>query len=256
MIQRFVLSLVAAVLLAGCSDPEPTAMPEKKVTTQQESKAADLTATALYFEESERGVDPYGSRMLINADFLRLDDGMDGSDFILYDRNARVIYSVAHAEKNILRINHHPVEIEPPYELKLVDDLRKDGSAPLIGTGQPEHHVYMVNSQRCFDAVLVPGVLDEEAKALSEYLEVLAGEQARNLFKTPVEFQGPCMLSNLIFNAGKHLERGFPIQETSNTGYSRYLVDYRKGEGIDPGLFTLPADYGRFTLEVNQPVVQ
>lgn len=256
MIKRAGLLVIAILFLVGCSDPEPATAPSQKPDKKTDSSTVQNPATILYFEEVEQGTDPYGSRMLINNDFLRLDDGHDNSDFILYNRNERVIYSVAHGEQNIFQINYHPVEIEPPYELTLVDDVREDASAPMIGSEKPEHHVYMVNSQRCFDAVLVTGVLDEEARALGEYLEILAGEQARNLFKTPVEFQDPCMLSNLIFNAGKHLEHGFPIQEASNTGYARYLVDYRKGIETDPALFELPAHYGRFSLETDQPVVQ
>lgn len=256
MIQRIFFILMAAFFIAACSEQGAEQAPQKKPEQKPEQVRLENPGTVLYFEEAEMGVEPYGSRMLVNPDYLRLDDGHNEGDFILYDRKERAIYSVAHAEKSILKISYHPVEIEPPYELKLVDDVREDASAPVIGSQKPEHHVYMVNSQRCFDAILVPGILDAEATALKEYLEVLAGEQARNLFKTPVEYQEPCMLSNLIFNAGAHLEHGFPIQESSNTGYSRYLVDYRKSVELAPDAFKLPGHYRQFSLEPDQPVVQ
>lgn len=249
--------LIIALLIAGlsaCSDSEqpeakkPAAQPEAEQTLPADSEKATL----LLFQEKEKGVPAYGSRVLVTADYLRMDDGNDQGDFLLYDRNKRTIYSVANDDQTILEISYHPVTIEPPYALELVTKSDTDESAPTIGDTKAVHTTFSVNSRRCYDVVSVPGLLDDAAAALGEYATALAGEQARNLYKTPVEFQDPCMLSNLIFNAEDHFTPGFPIQEWSYNGYSRELMDYQLDFPSRKALFVLPADYQHYQLKAKE----
>jgi hypothetical protein len=249
--------LIIAMLIAGlvgCSDGD---QPEAK--KPQDKASAELTlpadaekATLLLFQEKEKGVPAYGSRVLVTPDFLRMDDGNDQGDFLLYDRKTRTIYSVANDDQTILEIGYHPVTIEPPYALELVKKTETDESAPTIGGSKAVHTTFSVNSHRCYDVVSVSGLLNDATAALGEYATALAGEQARNLYKTPVEFQDPCMLSNLIFHTADHFADGFPIQEWSYSGYSRELMDYQLDYPSKKALFVLPENYKHYQLKARE----
>lgn len=247
--------LIIAMLLAGlagCSDgDQPEAKkPQAKASAEQTQPADTEKATLLLFQEKEQGVPAYGSRVLVTPDYLRMDDGNDQGDFLLYDRKTRTIYSVANDDETILEISYHPVAIKPPFALELVKKTDTDESAPTIGGSKAVHTTFSVNSRRCYDVVSVSGLLDDATAALGEYASALAGEQARNLYKTPVEFQDPCMLSNLIFHTEDHFTSGFPIQEWSYNGYSRELMDYQLDFPSSKALFVLPENYQRYQLKV------
>jgi hypothetical protein len=247
-VKRYLIILITILGLVACSDSEQPESSKPQATVEKGQPTDTEQATVLLFQEKEQGVPPYGSRVIVTADYLRMDDGYDQGDFLLYDRKTRKIYSVAKEDETVLEIAYHPVDIQPPYELNLVTHTQSDESAPTIAGQKAIHTIFSVNSKRCFDAVSIPGVLDDAASALGEYATALAGEQARNLFKTPVEFQDPCMLSNLIFHTDQHFTPGFPIQEWSYNGYSRELMDYHLGFPVKRELFVLPADYQRYQL--------
>ena len=217
-----------------------------------QATASDESNIVLMFQEQERGVDPYLSRIIVTPDYLRMDDGSEEGDFILYDRKTRMIQSVAHDDANVLQIPFHEVSIQPPFLLNMEARLVEDESAPLIGGNKPVQYIVMVNNERCYDVMLVPGLLEDGARAMAEYLEALAGEQARNLFKTPAEYLSACILSNNIFHAGDYLEKGFPIQERSMAGYERQLLDYQVNQELDEALFSIPEDYRTFSLEIEE----
>lgn len=212
------------------------------------SEAHGMTAVELVFLEQEPGVEPYRTRMLVTRDWLRIDDGNDGGDFVLYDRRRRSIASVSHANRSVLRIHHHAVEIEPPVALEHAEQALPDPQAPEVGGVKPVHYRFITNGQVCKEVMAAPGLLEQARAALAEYRQTLAGEQALNLHKTPAEMQTPCMLAELIFLPARHLAHGFPIQEWDPQGRSRSLVSYREGVSVDARLFEVPADYGSFAV--------
>jgi hypothetical protein len=252
---KYYLILITTLLgLVACSEGEQAQAPKSEASVVQTEIENGLTATVLLFQEREMGVPPYGSRFIVTKEFLRIDDGNDQGDFLLYDRSTRNVFSVTHQDQTVFEIDYHPVEIEPPVKLDLVTKSEVDEDAPSIGGQRPVHTTFSINSKRCFDVVSVPDVLEDEARALGEYATTLSGEQARNLHKTPVEFQDPCMLSNLIFHTEEHTRAGFPIQEWSYSGYSRELMDYRKDYPVSDQLFMVPPDYKRYKLDAqNEP---
>ena len=65
----------------------------------------------------------------------------------------------------------------------------------------------------------------------------------------PADLQKPCNISMNTFAAGRHLALGFPIQEWSEYGSGRALVDYQLNFQPDASLFVLPADYHHFTVQ-------
>ena len=69
-------------------------------------------AAVLYFVEHEPGAEPYRTRMIVTAGFLRMDGGADSEDFLLFDRADGTIYSVSSGDQQILAIRPRPVEIK------------------------------------------------------------------------------------------------------------------------------------------------
>ncbi len=239
--QPVVMALLALVALSfGCTSEHDQA--------PAESEPRSLTGIELLFEEHERGIDPYPTRILVTKGHLRIDDGVDQGDFILYDRRSREIFSVSHGERSLLKIAYRAVDIEPPYALALDQRSEVDPEAPKIAGQAPVHYTFTTNGETCHDVIAVAGLLSDARAAMAEYLETLAGEQALNLDKTPVEMQTACMLSELVFEPTRHLAHGFPVQEWDYRGYGRALLGFKEGVDLAPALFDVPEGYRVYSV--------
>lgn len=235
---RFLPAALIFILVAGCAAP-----PEEAVKPD--------VSLEMTFVEQEPGVDPYPSRMLVTKDYLRLDDGVDAGNFVLYDRHNRTIASVDHDARNVLWIYPHAVEVEPPMALVHSEESESHPEAPTIAGRHPVQYRFITNGEVCGEVVSVEGLLEQGRIALTEYLDTLAGEQALNMDKTPPEMQNACELTRLIFAPSRHLAHGFPVEQWDPRGRSRSLVGFREDVKLDPGLFQIPADYTSFS--VNPP---
>ncbi len=204
--------------------------------------------TQIWFQEREPGIAAYPLRMLVSEGYLRMDDGEDGGDYILYDRKARVITSVDHGARSLIRIVHREVEITPPLPLDTRMQVGDAPDAPTVAGAVPRHVGVATNGEICYELIAVPGLLESARRAMQEFLQTLAGEQARNLAKTPVEMQSACLLTNLVFDPAKRLDYGFPIREWDNRGYARALLRFEEGLRMDPALFALPTGYRTLSL--------
>ena len=60
-----------------------------------------------------------------------------------------------------------------------------DAEAPRVAGKQPVHRRFITNEVVCHEAVVVPGLLEEAARALIEYEETLASRQQENLAIMP-----------------------------------------------------------------------
>ncbi len=215
---------------------------------EQETPTDAWTGIELQFQESEPGLEPYPMRVLVTSGYLRMDDGDDAGDFILYDRQTREIYSVAHENDSIFKITHRPVTLPMPETLALDEQTEQDTQAPTIDGTAPMHHRFRANGKVCYEVIAVEGLLEDARLVMIEYVQTLAGEQALNLDKTPPEYREECMLSNLVFAPERHLEAGFPIREWDYKGYERSLIDFKTEVALDPALFQVPADYSSYAI--------
>lgn len=227
---RLLAGFAALALVTACGQEEPP-VPEGELM--------------LMFQEQETGIDPYATRMLINENYVRMDDGGDNSDFVLFDRQLQTIYSVSHGNRTILVVHSKPVQGEPP--MQLVMDARKSEhpEAPDVAGNQPVEYALTVNDKACSRVMSVPDFLPEGVEALREFQRTLAGQHAENLPKTPAEMLDPCFVAYQVYAPVRHLQYGFPIQQWDADGNSRALVDYKRGLAVDPALFTLPDNYQR-----------
>jgi hypothetical protein len=217
------------------------------ISTAESPQAPVPDGIILSYEEQEAGVDAYPVRILVVPGYLRMDDGHDDDDFMLFDRNNRTIFSIHHEDRDILVIEQSTPGDEPVTQpdLKLGIEKTGDHSAPLIAGRKPEIYQFTAAGDTCLEAVVVPGLLPSAVQALGEYSQVLAERQRATLDNTPKEFRTPCYLSRYVYAPGRQLEKGLPIQEWDNQGYRRRLTDYRDNIPVDPKLFQLPSGYHR-----------
>jgi len=240
------LFILFVLVISGCNRPneavnsaaEPVTITENK-TWQEQNKSVD--ALNLEFLEQEEGIDPYHVRMLVTPEFLRMDEGKDSDNFLLFDRQAKNIYSVTHHDKRILKIPHRENIIRQESTLDLGITENNVENMPVFAGKKPQHLTFTANKKTCYDVITVD-VLPEAVQAMREYLMTLAGEQIANLNKTPVEMRSDCMLANLIYEPVRHLDYGFPLREWDYKGYVRELVNF-KTEAVKPDLFKLDSSY-------------
>lgn len=211
-------------------------------------------ATALYLVEQDTGEEPFRTRMIVTDGYLRIDDGTERGDFLLYDRRAHTIYNVSATDRLVIVIGNQPVTQVSPIPLTHTSDPVADATVPNVGGKKVAHYRLRTNGDTCYDLYAADGLLPDAVAALTEYRRVLAGEQAVALSVTPRELQTPCDLANHVYEPARHLAYGFPIRlsETTRTrGLLRTteLVDYREDFAAGAALFELPADYRRIRIE-------
>lgn len=207
-----------------------------------------MTAVSLLlFDEEEPGIDSYPVRYLVNDAYLRIDDGHATSDYILLDRATATIYSISHEHANVLVINRQP-QPAVPASLGLTHEQVTNSEAPAISGRQPQHYRYLSNGELCFEAMVVPGLMQAAVDGLAEYERLLAGQQAAKLENTPVELRTPCFLSRYIYAPGRHLLQGLPIQVWNAGGFRRALVNFSPDEHVPRTLFEVPLEYQEITI--------
>lgn len=212
--------------------------------------AASVSATAVTFMVHERSVPPYESRLLVTPAFLRFDDGVGSTSFILMDRQRHVIYSVDPERRNILVIHLRKVDIAPPFPLKLTEqDLGIMKDAPAIAGHAPRRYRLDANGESCEELVVAPGLLTDVVAALREYRAILAGDSATTFNRIPADMHDACDMAKDTFAADRYLRFGFPIQERRKDGYTRFLKDYDVDFQADPQLFVLPDGYERLDIQ-------
>ncbi len=209
---------------------------------------APQIATVMMFTEQEQGGAPYRTRMIVTPRYLRIDSGHSHGGFVLLDRSKHTVYSVSRMDKTVLVIKPRRITLPRPAEFRqrVVKDKRE---FPSIDGRKVVHYTLLTNNERCFDVYAAAGLLPDVVAALRDYHQVLAGEQAVTESKTPVSFRSDCDLANYVFLPAHYLEFGFPVRQTDSAGTTRQLVDYKIASPLTPGLFNLPADYRRYSIE-------
>lgn len=220
--KKLFLTIVAAAFLVSCNT----------------GPVADVAV----FEEVSPGQSAYKTRMIASKDFLRIDDGNDVGDFLLYDRKKKSVHNVNSQEQLILNISSISVAVDSPIKLdhKIV---KKDTDAPMLAGSKVKNFLFITNKQVCFDVHSADGMLPVLQQALAEYRRALSGEQAMMLSVTPAEMLNGCDLANNIYLPDRHLGKGFPVSQKEYTGRSRLLLDYKENKSINPQLFVLPSGY-------------
>ncbi len=214
--------------------------------------ADEIKATTLYYRISEPGVDPYLSRWLITDHFVRIDEGDDADNFILFDRSKKTVYSVVHGDRTVLDIPYRAVDKKPAKQFKQESRIVHDDKIPSIDGKKPLYRELRVNNTLCYSTVSVDKWLPDAVNAMAEYRQVMAGEHAKTLDNTPTELQDRCDLTLNIFSPFWLLEKGLPIQEWSPQGKASALLNYKTNQMFDSALFVLPQGYQHYQIQSKQ----
>ena len=211
--------------------------------------AEPLDGVMLKYMVSVPGLEPHPSRIIVTRAIMRMDDGEPDGDYLLFDREKKLISSVTHEDGTVLEIPMRDVTQTSPIALKRDHSLEPSIEAPKIGGKQPHQLRLFVNEKLCYDAVVVPGLLEDVVKALRDFNRVLAGEQGKMLGALPSDMIEGCDLALHTFYPEWTLESGLAIQEwDTSLQQGRLLVDIDKAFKVEPKLFELPADYQRYSI--------
>lgn len=217
--------LVFVALLGGCSDKADV--------------SSLLAATVVYFEEAEPGIDPYPVRMIATEHLLRIDNGNDADDFLVFNRVEQRISSLNRTDNTVFVIEPKPVELPVQERLKIEVGENDISKMPAFQGVKPTHKTISAGGKQCRDTVSVNGILPEVVAVSREYLSVLAWQQYYLLENTPEALRDPCMLTNLIHWPDEHLKDGFPIRESDYRGFVRELTGFESMK-VRPEIFEIP----------------
>jgi len=218
--------VVVVVTLTACSNDE--------------ASKGDLILT---YEDSEPGVDVFTTRLLVNDNFLRMDDGVDDSSYTLYDRQSKIIYSVSHENQSILKLSSKKSTDRITRELKMDAKKITDATMPKVQGKTPAHYQLTVNDKVCATVISVKGLHEKATNALNEFRRSLVSTHLKNLANTPDEMQDECFLAHNVLSPSRTLQFGLPIFEEDNNGVKRILVDYKDAVTTNASLYILPTDY-------------
>ena len=206
-------------------------------------------ASLLVFHVVDPGAEPYLSRVLVTARFLRMDQGGEAGDgFVLLERGRGIIYSVLPDEGSILVLDPPREKPAAPLALELADEPTTQEGAPAIQGVSPKGLRLLANGRICREAVVLPGLMSEAVTALREYYAVLASQHAQTLGGQVSAGPDACDLATHVYAPARALEHGLPLRVWEPGGWSQQLVDFAANYLVDPGWFELPEGFERRTL--------
>ncbi len=205
-----------------------------------------IQATVFLYEEKEQNTPPVNMRYLLTRKYMRIDNGQQTGDYILFDRKHKKIFSINHDDKTILVINNNHWE-KPVFKFQTKILQNKLLQAPEVSGQSMVDYWVKADDKLCSRFQLLPEKFRQEMKVFHEYQKVLSGQQVKSIRHTPVEMQTPCFLVDQVYNDGAYYLEGLPVQEWHSRGYAKFLKDYKQ-EKVNPELFLLPDGYKEYSV--------
>lgn len=191
--------------------------------------AADMAVVR--YVDQDPGDPPYLTRILVTPDFLRMDSGEDGGDFVLLDRRQRKVINVLRDNQLAMVFTSGTVPPKPAsWKPRL--DTRKAAH----GT---QRFSLAVNGVVCSEGIAARRAAPDAARAMAELKAILAATQHRVWQASPREMQHDCDLANLVWASGATLELGLPLEEREFSGRTRQL-ESESSQPLQPELFRVP----------------
>lgn len=205
------------------------------------ARAADMTEIRYLDQEPEQPA--YVSRVLVLGERMRMDYGRDEEDFILFDRQAGMVWLVAHGERRLTGIPAQPMAQVAklstwPRDWKLDQTRQASGGNALFQA--------RVNEQLCVEYKTAP-ILKKEARLLRDFRRALAANQAASWNGTPEPLRQPCSLLLDVRQAGMEYQQGLPLAIRYWDGRGR-VYQRHETRAAEPALFALPDGYARFIV--------
>jgi hypothetical protein len=189
------------------------------------SYALDIPMTQLIFEELEPGIEPYTTRLLMNKRYLRLDDGSDAGDFVLFDRVKGEIYNIDHQDRSMIAFQRTaPIGLDRPASF-IVERAALE-NAPQVGDMRAVEHRFIAEGRLCKTSINFNGLLPDAARALTQYQYVLMQQNQKTFSAIPDNVKTPCYLANNYFQQSAELKVGFPVLVRDYQGREKRLLDF------------------------------
>ena len=211
----------------------------------------NIIAFELMYDERERGPNQenFVTRIIILDDVMRIADSRNWDDYILVNRKTKTVYSVNSEDKTIFVVKGQPVSIDPPMPITYDAVSQPSSAIPKVNNLKATHFKYLANGEHCYDSIsLGSDYYPDVAKALGEFKQIMAGEQAKTLATVPQDQLDACDLAINIFHATDHLQKGFPLREWDRNGYTRFIRFYRQTGRVKPEELELPTDYTEYSV--------
>jgi hypothetical protein len=208
--------------------------------------ASPIKSLVLHYDEAEAGAGAgvQAMRYIINDEFLRIDGGSAETDFILFDRNKKTVFSINHEDQTILKISYKPWQ-SPKYDFPVSIKENTLIDAPKVFGKQVFSYTVKAKDTACTKVLLVKDVHMNRLQVLYEFQNIMSGQQVATLANTPEEYQTPCFLVDQVYHKADYLKIGLPIQISYSRDYSKFLQGIKEEE-VDAGLFVLPEKYEEF----------
>ena len=192
------------------------------------AQAAEMIA--LRYVDQDPGAPPYLTRILVTPDFMRMDGGEDGGDFVLLDRRQQKVINVMRDNKLAMVFTSGTLPPRPAGWKPRLDSHRA-----AAGTVR---YSLSVSKVVCSEGVAAKRAPDA-ARAMAELKAILAATQYRVWKDSPHDMQHDCDLANQVWESGTTLKLGLPLEEREFTGRTRQLESESKLP-LQPDLFRVP----------------
>lgn len=189
----------------------------------------------LRYQDSEDGAPAYQTRILVTDRYLRMDDGHDAADFMLFDRKTGMVSNVMHERKMLMAMHAARLPQNPSYS------YRVERKVTLVRAGTVRVQV-LADGKLCSETVAVAKLYPEAARALAEYKAALAYTQWTTYRNTPAELRQDCDLVHHVWQTDMALSQGLPIEERDYAGRVRQYVSGETRK-LQPEFFVLPVNY-------------
>lgn len=194
----------------------------------------------LRYQDSEDGAPAYQTRILVTDRYLRMDDGHDDGDFVLFDRKTGKVSNVLHERKMLMAMHDAKLPQNPAYSYRVEQKVTP------VRAGTVRVQV-LADGKLCSETVAVSSLYPDAARALAEYKAALAYTQWTTYRNTPAELRQDCDLVHHVWQTGMALSQGLPIEERDYAGRVRQYVSGETRK-LRPELFVLPANYESLEL--------
>lgn len=233
------ITLLLFLLMTACAS-------QVAKKTAEPTKIPKNAGSILYFEETSSTDGTVPVRMLITRKFMRLDDGKDNDDYVLFDRVKRKIYNVVKDDQTVMVMNgvppdnfnykkpHWKIESQPSDALMRTDSKSSTGAT---------YYKMSLGNKVCYNVVTLNNMLSDESRAIQEYYSVLGNELKKGY--RPSE-DSRCFDAINILDPAKRFSMGFPYREWGAYGYQRFLKNYRLRVIFPESLFEIPKNYRKY----------
>jgi len=183
------------------------------------------------YVEQDPGDSPFLTRVLVTPQFLRMDSGEAGDDFVLLDRKQRRLFNVMRGS-NVAMV-FKPGQLPPKPSVWKVQNKVEPAAK---GT---QRYALTVNGVQCAQGIAAKDAHPDAVRAMTEMMTVLAVTQYGVWRASPTEMQHDCDLANLVWEFGSIHKLGLPLEETEFTGRRREL-EFAGRVPLQPDLFKVP----------------